>query len=252
MGDDDADEDTEVELPSENDNIADGVDFGLCTPTIDFLPGRNGRKATEFTFQATDPLVNKGQQEALNPNIITNRICDQLINVCEANQAAKDLCQQAKATVLASGLRDASVVETWNTALGFPGAVPPAAPALEDPPAGDETDDGTETSATGGGNAGVEYVDFGLCTPTIDFLPGRNGRKAIEFTFQATDPLISKVQSEALNPNIITNRICDELTNQCEANQAAKDLCQSAKASVLASGLRDASVVDTWNGLLGF
>lgn len=249
IGDED-EVDTEEPATSGNNQVADGVDFGACIPTMDFVGGRNGRKATEFTFLPTDDLVAKGQQEALNPNIITNRICDQLINVCEANKAAHDLCLDAKAEVLASGLRDASVVETWNAALGFAGAVPeaPAAPEADVPATGD---DGAGNN-TGGGNGGSGAADFGLCIPTMDFVGGRNGRKATEFTFLPTDDLVAKGQQEALNPNIITNRICDQLTNVCEANQAAKDLCLSAKANILADGKRDASVVDTWNGLLGF
>lgn len=232
-----------------NNQVADGVDFGACIPTMDFIGGRNGRKATEFTFLPTDELVAKGQQEALNPNIITNRICDQLINVCEANKEAHDLCLDAKAEVLASGLRDASVVETWNSLLGFPDGVAPA-PVLEDevdaPTTGDDTDNNTGAAPTTG------TADFGLCIPTMDFVGGRNGRKGTEFTFLPTDDLVAKGQQEALNPNIITNRICDQLTNVCEANQAAKDMCLEAKKVVQDSGLRDAGVINTWNGLLGF
>lgn len=80
-----------------------GADFGTCDPSMDFQLGRAGRKATEGTFLPTDPVVAQGQQDALNPNIITNRICDQLTNVCAANQAAKDLCLTAKATVASLG-----------------------------------------------------------------------------------------------------------------------------------------------------
>jgi hypothetical protein len=96
-----------------------GLDFGLCVPTMKFEAGLDGRKDTEFTFQAIDPLVNKGQEEALNPNIITNRICDQLTNVCQANAAAKTACQQAKTQISALTVRDVTVADTWNTALGF-------------------------------------------------------------------------------------------------------------------------------------
>jgi len=98
-----------------------GLDFGSCTPTMKFEPGLNGRKATENTFQAIDPLVNKGQQEALNPNIITNRIKDQLTNVCGANKAAKDAAVAAQAMISALGTRDKSTADAWNTALGFAG-----------------------------------------------------------------------------------------------------------------------------------
>jgi hypothetical protein len=96
-----------------------GLDFGLCVPTMKFEAGLNGRKATEFTFQAIDPLVNKGQQEALNPNIITNRIHDQLTNVCGANTAAKNAVAAAQAKIAALGTRDANTAETWNSMLGF-------------------------------------------------------------------------------------------------------------------------------------
>ncbi|KAG6355787.1 hypothetical protein INS49_003753 [Diaporthe citri] len=96
-----------------------GADFGKCTPTMDFQFGRAGRKATEGTFLPTDALVAQGQQDALNPNIITNRICDQLTNVCEANQAAKDACQSAKAQIQALGTKDATTATAFNQALGF-------------------------------------------------------------------------------------------------------------------------------------
>ncbi|TVY17033.1 hypothetical protein LARI1_G005996 [Lachnellula arida] len=98
---------------------ASAADFGTCTPTMDFQFGRAGRKATEGTFLPTDAVVAQGQQDALNPNIITNRICDQLTNVCAANQAAKDLCTAAKATVAGLGTKDATTATAFNSALGF-------------------------------------------------------------------------------------------------------------------------------------
>lgn len=99
-----------------------GLDFGLCVPTMKFEAGLNGRKDTEFTFQAIDPLVNKGQQEALNPNIITNRIHDQLTNVCGANDAAKNAAKDAQAKIQALGTRNADTAKTWNQLLGFANA----------------------------------------------------------------------------------------------------------------------------------
>ncbi|OAP65677.1 hypothetical protein AYL99_01649 [Fonsecaea erecta] len=112
-----------------------GVDFGLCVPTMKFEGGLNGRPATEFTFLPIDPLCVQGQQEALNPNIITNRICDQLTNVCQANDAAKTLCRSVQAQIQALGTRDKSTADTWNTNLGFAGAItnPDGGPA--EPPA---------------------------------------------------------------------------------------------------------------------
>ncbi|KAI1774508.1 hypothetical protein F4818DRAFT_442010 [Hypoxylon cercidicola] len=97
-----------------------GLDFGTCTPTVKFEESLNGRKAGEFTFQAQDPVVNKGQQEALNPNIIFNRICDQLVNVCSAAADAVTACRSAQAD-LGSGPKDSSTADAWNSALGFAG-----------------------------------------------------------------------------------------------------------------------------------
>ncbi|KAI1653015.1 hypothetical protein F4813DRAFT_394157 [Daldinia decipiens] len=97
-----------------------GLDFGTCTPTVKFEESLNGRKAGEFTFQAQDPVINKGQQEALNPNIIFNRICDQLGNVCNAAADAITACKSAQAD-LGSGAKDASTANAWNEALGFAG-----------------------------------------------------------------------------------------------------------------------------------
>ncbi|KAH8904122.1 hypothetical protein BR93DRAFT_163972 [Coniochaeta sp. PMI_546] len=98
---------------------AAAADFGQCSPAMDFKLGRPGRKADEGTFLPTDPLVAKGQQDALNPNIITKRICDQLTNVCDANDAAKALCATAQAAVSAAGTRDATTADLFNKALGI-------------------------------------------------------------------------------------------------------------------------------------
>jgi hypothetical protein len=102
---------------------AGGADFGKCTPTIIFEAGQNGRAATEFTFQIADKLARGGQQDALNPNIITKALCNQLTNVCGANAAAVTTCKDAAAKVEAAGTRDKSTADLFNSAIGFAGAV---------------------------------------------------------------------------------------------------------------------------------
>ncbi|KAI1408752.1 hypothetical protein F5Y13DRAFT_194004 [Hypoxylon sp. FL1857] len=103
----------------QNNNANAAADFGQCTPTMSFELGRPGRKADEGTFLPTDALVAKGQQDALNPSIIMNRICDQLTNVCEANDAAVAACEAAQASTEALGTRDATTADAFNSALGF-------------------------------------------------------------------------------------------------------------------------------------
>ncbi|KAM7185901.1 hypothetical protein V8F20_011605 [Naviculisporaceae sp. PSN 640] len=105
---------------NDNANAAGGAaDFGSCNPTIDFQLGRPGRQPDEGTFLPSDPNVALGQQDALNPNIITNRVCDQLTNICDANDAAKALCEEAKAIVAGLGTKDATTADAFNQALGF-------------------------------------------------------------------------------------------------------------------------------------
>lgn len=102
---------------------AGGADFGDCTPTMDFQLGRAdfNRQADEGTFFPTDATLvgNSGQSDALNPNIITNFICDQLTNVCGANDAAVSQCEDAQAQVEGLGTKDQSTADAFNSALGF-------------------------------------------------------------------------------------------------------------------------------------
>ncbi|KAI1445361.1 hypothetical protein F5Y02DRAFT_130567 [Annulohypoxylon stygium] len=101
------------------DDANAAADFGQCTPTMSFELGRPGRKADEGTFLPEDPLVAEGQQDALNPSIIMNRICDQLTNVCDANDAAVAACEAAQASTEALGTKDATTADAFNAALGF-------------------------------------------------------------------------------------------------------------------------------------
>ena len=151
----------------------------------------------------------------------------------------------------------ATAATTFSTAIAS--ATPAAAPAANSTSSGtDNTGTAAQQAAEADTSIGTSAkttlsgVDFGLCVPTIFRAGGLSGRPATEFTFQAVDPNISKIQQEALNPNIITNRICDELTNQCQSNQAAKDVCAQAKSQISALGTRDQSTADAWNTALGF
>lgn len=121
---------------SNKSSLSAAVDFGKCTPTITFQGGEGNRPATEFTFQIADPVARGGQGEALNPNIITNALCNQLINVCGANAAAQSACLDAKAKVAAAGTRNKSTADLFNAAVGFAGAVTNPKGGPDDVPAG--------------------------------------------------------------------------------------------------------------------
>ncbi|CAG8950952.1 hypothetical protein HYFRA_00006349 [Hymenoscyphus fraxineus] len=105
------------------------------------------------------------------------------------------------------------------------------------------------TTPSGGGNGGA--LDFGTCNPQIKFEAGIANRGP-EFTFQSVDPVISSKQTEAKDPNIITNRICDVLGQNggCGASKEAVAACLEAKAKVKALGTKDQSAADAWNAAL--
>lgn len=95
-------------------------------PSSSFLPSNHPLltpiPADEFTFQSNDPAIAANQQEALNPNIITNRICDELVNICGADEAAIATCGDAQAQIEALGTRDQSTADAWNGLVGGGGA----------------------------------------------------------------------------------------------------------------------------------
>ena len=87
---------------------------------MSFAFGRPGRKATEGTFLPADATIAAGQQDALNPNIITNAICNQLINVCGVAKASagETSCLAAKAVVAGLTTKDQTTADAFNSALG--------------------------------------------------------------------------------------------------------------------------------------
>ncbi|KAK6341456.1 hypothetical protein TWF696_008530 [Orbilia brochopaga] len=161
---DDAQNDAPAAQPTSPAGAAGGIDFGLCVPTMDFVAGRPGRQPNESTFLPTDELTKQGQQDALNPNIITNRICDQLTNVCQANQAAKDRCRSCQDQIEALGTRDQTTADAWNDCVlngvdaGANGGAAPVddAPAnpVDDDAAAAPNDDAGSGNGNGNGNVG--------------------------------------------------------------------------------------------------
>jgi hypothetical protein len=55
-----------------------------------------------------------------------------------------------------------------------------------------------------------------------------------------------------LSSDIITNRICDQLSTVCSANKEAVALCRESQAKIRTLGTKDKSTADTWNTLMGF
>ncbi|KAH8824936.1 hypothetical protein DL96DRAFT_1413382, partial [Flagelloscypha sp. PMI_526] len=121
--------------------------------------------------------------------------------------------------------------------------------------AADEECDATgadNTSADAGAAADPATLgdaDFGSCsTPEIEFGVGFDGRK--ETSFQPKDKT-SFNHGSAQAIGIITQFICDTLTNSCKANQAAKDLCTKAQAAAAAEAPKQGIDADAFNLVFG-
>jgi hypothetical protein len=93
-----------------------------------------------------------------------------------------------------------------------------------------------------------QAANFGSCSdPTITFGLPSDGRK--EDAFEATD-LTNFPHGSALNIKVISQFICDQLTNKCKANAEAVALCDQAAAD--SAALKAQAAADAFNAALGF
>ncbi|ESK94609.1 hypothetical protein Moror_14333 [Moniliophthora roreri MCA 2997] len=257
-------------------------DFGSCSvPQIEFGAGFDGRKETSFQ-PADKQSYNHGS--AQNINIISEFICDTLVNSCGADQTAQDTCAQAEQATAQQDKNSGAAADTFNSFFGITtnfaatqiidnqgnvvgggaandgaanggadtGNAGNANTGNADTGNDGSTDNGNANTGnagnTGAGNAGGA-ADFGSCTtPEIDFAQGFDNRK--ETSFQPAD-LNSYNHGSAQGIAIITRFICDTLTNKCNANQAAKDLCQQASAAADAAPPKTGAQADAFNAVFG-
>ena len=103
----------------------------------------------------------------------------------------------------------------------------------------------TSAASTASGNIG----DFGSCSvPQIEFGVGFDNRK--ETSFQPVDKT-SFNHGSAQNIDIITQFICDTLTNSCGADATAKATCASAKTAADTKTAKTGAQADAFNAAFG-
>ncbi|KZV68297.1 hypothetical protein PENSPDRAFT_582564, partial [Peniophora sp. CONT] len=91
--------------------------------------------------------------------------------------------------------------------------------------------------------------NFGTCTtPQIEFATGFDNRK--ETSFEPVDKT-SFNHGSAQNIDIITQFICDTLTNSCKADAQAKATCATAKAAASAKPAKTGAQADAFNAAFG-
>ncbi|KAI0049809.1 hypothetical protein FA95DRAFT_1581560 [Auriscalpium vulgare] len=230
-------------------------DFGSCTvPQIQFGVGFDNRKET--SFEPVD-LKSFAHGSAQNIDIITQFICDTLTNTCGADQTAKDTCKTAQAAADAKPPKTGAQADAFNAAFGIKtnfaavaavddqgnvvagtgaAAATSAAAAVTTSAAAAATTSAAAAASAASGASGA-IGDFGSCSvPQIQFGVGFDNRKETSF-----EP----------NIDIITQFICDTLTNTCGADQTAKDTCKTAQAAADAKPPKTGAQADAFNAVFG-
>ncbi|KAF8905103.1 hypothetical protein CPB84DRAFT_1835568 [Gymnopilus junonius] len=257
---------TTAAAPAATSTSVNGADFGSCsTPQIEFGVGFDGRKETSFQ-PADKTSFNHGSAD--NIDIITKFICDTLTNSCKANQAAKDLCAQAESAADAATVKTGAQADAFNAVFGIQtdfasvtviddqGNVVSAstgsnaAPANAAPATTSVTSEAAAATATAASVAADSSVgNFGKCSvPQIKFGVGFDNRK--ETSFEPADQT-SFNHGSADNIDIITQFICDTLTNSCGADATAKATCAKAEAAADTATKGTGAQADAFNAVFG-
>jgi len=106
-----------TETGSDNTGGSAIGDFGSCTiPEIEFGVGFDNRRETSFRPADLDSF-NHGS--AQNINIITQFICDELVNSCGADQAAQDTCADAEVAAAAATAGTGGAADAFNAVFGI-------------------------------------------------------------------------------------------------------------------------------------
>lgn len=239
--------------------LAADVSFGSCSvPEIEFGVGFDNRKETSFQ-PSNKQSYNHGS--AQNIAIITQFICDTLTNSCQANQAAKDLCANATQAAAAAAAKTGIQADVFNAVFGITtdfAAVPVVndqgqtiSPGLAASGAAGTSSATMTVQATGATStpAASTIGNFGKCSvPQIEFGAGFDGRR--ETSFQPTNKT-SFGHGSAQNIDIITQFICDTLTNSCGADQTAKNTCAQGRAAASAASRGTGAQADAFNSAFG-
>jgi len=247
-----------------------GANFGSCSiPEIEFGDGFDGRKET--SFQPVDQTsYNHGSAD--NIAIITQFMCDTLTNTCDANQAAKNLCATATTAANDATAKTGAQADAFNAVFGIQTDFA-AVPEVDDQ--GNVVSPGTGAAATttsvatsvatlaattiasqaaatasaASVSGGSDIGNFGSCTvPQIKFGVGFDDRK--ETSFEPVDQ-VSYNHGSADNIDIITQFMCNTLTNTCGADATAKATCAKAEAAADTAAAGTGGQADAFNAVFG-
>ncbi|KAF8825149.1 hypothetical protein HHX47_DHR7000696 [Lentinula edodes] len=200
-------------------------DFGSCTvPQIQFATGFDNRKET--SFEPVD-LTSYPHGSAQGIDIITQFMCDQLVNSCGADATAKATCASAAAAADTATAKTGAQADKFNAVFGIQTNFA-AVPVVSD--------------------QGVT-LGVGSCTvPQIQFGVGFDNRR--ETAFEPVDQT-SYNHGSADNIAVITDFMCNTLTNTCGADATAKATCATAQAAAAAGLAQTGDQADKFNAVFG-
>jgi hypothetical protein len=157
--------------------------------------------------------------------------------------ATEDEITAAVAGVTAASTGAASSSTDASDASASDGSAATEAAATTDAAAATSAADATATATAS------SIGDFGSCSiPQIEFGVGFDNRK--ETSFQPVDKT-SFNHGSAQAISIITQFICDTLTNSCKADATAKATCAAAQAAANAAPPKQGIDADIFNGFFG-
>ncbi|RPD59979.1 hypothetical protein L226DRAFT_462918 [Lentinus tigrinus ALCF2SS1-7] len=219
--------------------------FGSCSvPQIQFGAGFDGRKETAFE-PVDQTSYNHGSAQGID--IITQFICDTLTNKCGADATAKATCQTAKAAADTGAAKTGEQADLFNAAFGITTKFADVVAIDDQGNAIAGTGSAAAQQALTDGSGGIG--DFGSCSvPQIEFGTGFDNRK--ETAFEPVDKT-SYNHGSAQNIDIITQFICDTLTNSCGADATAKATCAKAKAAADTGAAKTGVQADLFNAVFG-
>ncbi|KAJ7030711.1 hypothetical protein C8F04DRAFT_1042184 [Mycena alexandri] len=155
-------------------------------------------------------------------------------------------------------VEDATADEITAAVAGASGSPAPAAAAPDAAPvaagavtaaAGAAATAAAAPPAAAAASSSASIGNFGKCSvPQIEFGVGFDGRK--ETSFRPVDTA-SFNHGSAQAIGIITQFICDTLTNSCGADATAKATCAAAQAAAGAAAPKEGIDADTFNGFFG-
>ncbi|KAJ4494933.1 hypothetical protein C8J55DRAFT_576861 [Lentinula edodes] len=194
-------------------------DFGSCTvPQIQFATGFDNRKET--SFEPVD-LISYPHGSAQAIDIITQFICDQLVNACGADATAQATCASAAAAADTATAKTGAQADKFNAVFGIQTNFA-AVPVVSD----QGVTLGVGTSAAASATSAVAVTSAASATTT-------SIAATVDDTATSSDPCPATVT--------VTVTAADAASTSAAATDAATDATSAADAASTSAAATDAA-----------